>query len=336
MSHRGSWVIGSPAVHAGKVFVGSSDGHFIQALDPETGREIWNLPTGANVLASPLVVGNFLVVATARTDASAGDLLGLNPATGAVRWRLPLDEASNSSPAAANGGLYLGTEAGTVMAIHEVSPVVPRMAVFYDSTFSEKPATPGGRLALEYFRELGYQALDADSLASFFAARIGDEVPSGVVWAGGKIVNFSVPLGAVVRDSSGAVLGDEPKRIEQLLGVPAATVDYDEGLAAPTAEGRSWGIDRTFRGDYPIATSAVTQALAINKDGMATAWVRSYRRDRPGSGYVQLWGLGATLERLPAIRAAAEYGQSLLGYGLERQSQRWNGTSALGVQRGRG
>jgi len=332
VSHRGSWVIGSPAVHAGKVFVGSSDGHFIQALDPETGREIWNLPTGANVLASPLVVGNFLVIATARTDASAGDLLVLNPATGAVRWRLPLDEASNSSPAAANGELYLGTEAGTVMAIHEVSPVVPRMAVFYDSTRTEKPATPGGRLALEYFRELGYQALDADSLASFFAARIGDEVPSGVVFAmdvlprsvapvladsvllrrylkaGGKIVNFSVPLGAVVRDSSGAVLGDEPKRIEQLLGVPAATVDYDEGLAAPTAEGRSWGINRTFRGDYPIATSAVTQVLAINHDGMATAWVRSYRRDRPGSGYVQLWGLGATLERLPAIRAAAEYG----------------------------
>jgi hypothetical protein len=206
------------------------------------------------------------------------------------------------------------------------------MAVFYDSTLTEKPATPGGRLALEYFRDLGYQVLDANSLAGFFAERIGDEVPSAVVFAmdvvprsvapvpadtvllrrylkaGGKIVNFSVPLGAVVRDSTGAVLGDEPKRIEPLLGVPAATLDYDEGAAGPTAEGRSWGIDRTLRGDYPIATSAVTQALALNRDGMATAWVRSYRRDRPGSGYVQLWGLGANIERLPAIRAVAEYG----------------------------
>ena len=57
VSHRGSWVIGSPAVHGRKVFVGSSDGHFIQALEPGTGREIWNLPTGSNVLASPLIVG---------------------------------------------------------------------------------------------------------------------------------------------------------------------------------------------------------------------------------------------------------------------------------------
>lgn len=332
VSHRGSWVIGSPAVHEGKVFAGSSDGHFIHALEPETGREIWNLPTGANVLASPLVVGNSLVIATARTDAPAGELLALNPATGAIRWRLPLDEASNSSPVAAKDELYLGTEAGTVLAIHEVNSVVPRMAVFYDSTLAGRPATPGGRLALEYFRDLGYQVLNADSLARFFTARIRDEVPSAVVFAmdvlprsvapvladttllhrylksGGKIVNFSVPLGAVVRDSTGAVLGDEPKRMEQLLGVPAATLDYDEGAAAPTAEGQRWGIDRTFRGDYPIAASAVTRALALNRDGMATAWVRGYRDDRPWSGYVQLWGFGATIERLPAIRAVTEYG----------------------------
>jgi outer membrane protein assembly factor BamB len=332
VSHRGSWVIGSPAVSGGMVYVGSSDGHFVQALDPESGREIWNLPTAANVLASPVVVGNSLVIATARTDAAAGDLLAVNPATGAVRWRLPLDEATNSTPAAAHGELYLGTEAGTVLAIHEVSPAIPRLAVFYDSTLTGKPATPGGRLALEYFRELGYQVLDSDSLAGFLSGRIRDGVPSAVVFAmdilpssvapvledsvllrryleaGGKVVNFSVPLGAVVRDSIGAVLGDEPKRIEHLLGVSAATLDYDEGAAAPTVEGHRWGIDRTFRGDYPIAATAVSEALAVNRDGMATAWVRSYRRDRPGSGYVQLWGFGATVDRLPAIRAATEYG----------------------------
>jgi hypothetical protein len=174
--------------------------------------------------------------------------------------------------------------------------------------------------------------LDQDSLAAFFAARIADGIPSAVVFAmdvlpksvapvladtvllrrylrsGGKIVNFSVPLGAAVRDSTGAVLGDDPKRMELLLGVSAATLDYDEGAAVPTVQGRQWGIEGTFRGDYPIARSAVTQALALNRDGMATAWVRNYRPDRPASGYVQLWGFGATLDRLPAIRAVAEYG----------------------------
>jgi hypothetical protein len=32
-----------------------------------------------------------------------------------------------------------------------------------------------------------------------------------------------------------------------------------------------------------------------------------YRPDRVGSVYVQLWGYGAELERLPMIQAAAEY-----------------------------
>jgi hypothetical protein len=185
---------------------------------------------------------------------------------------------------------------------------------------------------MEYFKELGYEVLDAGAVAGFFAARITDQVPSAVVYAmdvvpesiapatsdpalfrryleaGGKVVNFSVPIGAVVRDSTGAVLGEEPARVERLLGIAAQTVDYDENPAQPTRLGRAWGIDRTFRGDYPIAASAVSRALAVDHNGLATAWVQQYRPDRPGSGYVQLWGFGATVERLPVIRAVAEYG----------------------------
>jgi hypothetical protein len=70
-------------------------------------------------------------------------------------------------------------------------------------------------------------------------------------------------------------------------------MDYDEDVATPTDAGRRWGIDRMYRGDYPIKPDAVTEALAINPQGLATAWVKQYRRDRPGSGYVQLWGFGA-------------------------------------------
>jgi outer membrane protein assembly factor BamB len=331
VSHRGSWVIGSPAVSGGKVFAGSSDGHFMQALDPATGRELWNLPTGANVLASPVLAGGALVVSTCRTDSPSGELLVLEPETGTVRWRLRLDEASVSTPAVADGELYLGTEAGSILAVHEVSSEVPHLAVFYDSTLTGAPATPGGRLAMEYFKELGYQVLIADSLARFLQSRINDQAPSAVVFAmdlipegiapaqgetllrryleaGGKIVNFSAPIGSVVRDSTGAVLGEEPERMERLLGISAQSVDYDENPAAPTKAGRAWGIDRTFRGDYPIAPASVGQTLAADRNGKATAWVQQYRPDRPGSGYVQLWGFGATVERLPAIRAATEYG----------------------------
>ena len=53
---------------------------------------------------------------------------------------------------------------------------------------------------------------------------------------------------------------------------------------------------------------AVTHVLATNPNGRATAWVKQYRKGRSGSGYVQLWGFGASVERLPLIRSATEYG----------------------------
>ena len=54
-----------------------------------------------------------------------------------------------------------------------------------------------------------------------------------------------------------------------------------------------------FRGD-PAHTGVSAGALFSGQGG--------YRPDHPGSGYVQLWGFGATAERLPMIQAAAEYG----------------------------
>lgn len=332
VSHRGSWVVGSPAVEDGRVYVGSSDGHFIHAVEAGTGKELWRLPTAANVIASPLLADGLLIVTTHRTDAPWGDLLAIDPATGAVRWRLRLDESSNSSPVAHDGALYFGTDAGSVVAIQEVSRVVPRLAVYYDSTLVAQPFSAGTRLAFDYFRDQGYEPLDTAGLSRFLTARIADTVPSVVVIAldlvppslaptdadrgllrryleaGGKIVAFSTPLGSAVRDSTGRVLGDDPGGMEKLLGVPATALDYDQELAAPTAAGRRWGIDQRLRGDYPLDPAAVSTVLATDVHGRATAWIRAYRPDRPGAGYVQLWGLGASAERLPLIRAAAEYG----------------------------
>ncbi len=128
--------------------------------------------------------------------------------------------------------------------------------------------------------------------------------------AGGLVArrSFSAVLGAAVRDSTGRVLGDDPGGTERLLGIPAAALDYDQDPAVPTPAGRRWGIDQTVTGDYTMVLSAVTEALAVDRRGRAAAWVKTYGSHQPGAGYVQLWGLGATLGRLPMIRAVAEYG----------------------------
>jgi eukaryotic-like serine/threonine-protein kinase len=331
-SHGTSWVAGSPAVRDGKAYIGSSDAHFIQSVDVATGRELWRTPTGSNVLSSPVLTGDLLVVGTATTNAGRGELLALDAATGAIRWRLALGEAVWSSPVVAGHEVYIGCDDGSVVAIAEANAAIVRLAVYYDSTTTGRPFVGGGRLAFEYFRSVGYQPLDADSLAGFLAARIGDGAPSVVVFAtdvlppiaapvaadtvllrrylnaGGKVVWMGEPVGALVRDSTGRLSGMNPRRTESLLGVPMGSLDFDQNVSQPTAIGRRWGIDRGFRGDYSLAVSSEIQPLAIDELGRTSAWVRVYRPDRPWSGFVQLWGLGATADRLPLVRAVAEYG----------------------------
>ncbi len=332
-SHGTSWVIGSPAVTGGRVYAGSSDGHFMQTLDAETGRELWRQPIGANVLASPVLAGSDLVIATYRTDAPWGDLRVLEAASGREKWRLRMDGSVVSTPVVSNDVIFLGTDAGSIVAIARVMDAIPRMAVFYDSSRAGQAFVPGSRLALEHFRDQGYQSLDAAGLARFFTERIGDGLPSVVVFAmdvlpgevapvmdtdvlftrylraGGKVVWLGAPPGSLVHDANGRLVETENfARTESLLGLPTASMDYNEHAGHPTADGRAWGIEGWHRGDYPVDVTAVTTALAVDELGQANAWVKTWRADRPWAGFVQLWGFGATAGRLADIQAAAEYG----------------------------
>ena len=333
VSHEGSWIVGSPVVADGRVYAGSSDGHFIQALDAATGREIWRQPTLANVLASPVLAGDNLVIATYRTDAPIGDLRVLDPATGNERWRLRLDGSIVSSPVVTNDGIYVGTDGGSIVAVSQTQSVIPRLAVYFDSSLASRAFVPGSRLAFDHFKDQGYQPLNAAELARFLAERIADQVPSVVVFAidavpasvapamadsvlftrylraGGKVVWFGAPPGSLVHDSTGRLIETENfGRTESLLGIPTASMDFNELGGQPTTAGREWGITGWHRGDFPIDVGAVSQALSVDEVGQANAWVTTYRADRPWAGLVQLWGFGATIDRLPDIQAAAEYG----------------------------
>lgn len=331
-SHRTSWVVGSPAVRDGRAYIGSSDGHFIQAVDVANGRELWRRRLDMNVLSSPVLTGDLLVAGAASTSSGRGELVALDAATGVIRWRLPFGDGVWSSPVVVGGDVYIGSDDGSVVAIHQVNAKVPRLAVYFDSTSSGPAFVGGGRLTFDYFRSYGYETLGRDSLASFLSARIADGGPSVVVFAtgilpstvlpeasdtvlfrrylnaGGKVVWIGEPVAAVARDSLGRPTGMDPLRTERVLGVSMKTLEFDPNAAHPTIVGRRWGLDRWFRGDYPLAASAVGQPLAIDDVGQTTAWVQVYRQDRPGSGFVQLWGMGATADRLPLVRAVAEYG----------------------------
>lgn len=118
---NGSWVLGSPAVSNGKVVVGSSDEHFVQALDQESGQELWCFPTRGRVLGSPTIQGEVVLVGTEDASLFALDLesglsLGQNVTEGPI----------HSSPVPADEFILVASDDSHLSAFRVVkAPVMP-------------------------------------------------------------------------------------------------------------------------------------------------------------------------------------------------------------------
>jgi eukaryotic-like serine/threonine-protein kinase len=77
-----SWVVGSPAVAAGRVYFATSDSSRIHALDAATGKPIYEQQAQAYLFSSPTVAGDVLLTAQLNGSLQARDL-----ATGALLWQ---------------------------------------------------------------------------------------------------------------------------------------------------------------------------------------------------------------------------------------------------------
>jgi eukaryotic-like serine/threonine-protein kinase len=81
----GDEVKSSPAIVAGRVYVGSSDKH-IYALDLQTGKQVWSAILDGAVEASPTLVDNVLYIGTL-----SGTLYALDARSGSTRWVFKTD-----------------------------------------------------------------------------------------------------------------------------------------------------------------------------------------------------------------------------------------------------
>ena len=93
----------------------SGDG-VVHAVDLATGAERWSVALGSEASASPLLVGDVLVVAD-----GAGVVRALGAADGKPRWTAQTDGEISGSPAAEADGIVVATEAGTAYALDATS-----------------------------------------------------------------------------------------------------------------------------------------------------------------------------------------------------------------------
>jgi outer membrane protein assembly factor BamB len=112
----------SPAVANGIVYVGNGAGLF--ALDAKTGVLLWNSFDVASIFNSPAVANGLVYVGFFIQGSTGFGVAAFDAKTGVQRWiyaaESNLDNVGQivgSSPAVADGMVYIGSEAGTVYAL---------------------------------------------------------------------------------------------------------------------------------------------------------------------------------------------------------------------------
>jgi eukaryotic-like serine/threonine-protein kinase len=151
--NKGSWVIGSPAVKDGMVFFTTSDSGMLRAVDARSGAEVFALSLKWPMFSSPALAGNLLYIGshegklhaidpaahrlawTFQSDGSRENGATYTAADGAPNYRAAMSSpfyddvvagiqkmfsvgAMLSSPAVADGVVYIGSTDGYVYAIH--------------------------------------------------------------------------------------------------------------------------------------------------------------------------------------------------------------------------
>ncbi|MGH7535596.1 MAG: hypothetical protein ACREMG_08420 [Gemmatimonadales bacterium] len=180
--------------------------------------------------------------------------------------------------------------------------------------------------------------LAAAGLRTFLAGRAADRVPSVVVFAidhlpetvapvaadtvlfrryldhGGKVVWPGIPPMLWPRDPRTGEFADysgiDRAAPPRLLGVDHARGNFDGFGAMVTPEGTRWGLTGWWEANWSVDPKGVTEALAVDDNGIASSWVKNYGGP-PGTGFVRIYGAGwnggSPNVNFAMVQAVAEY-----------------------------
>lgn len=109
----GHYITSSPAVANGRVYIGSYD-HYVYCLNESTGELVWSYYTANNIVLAPTINADKVFIG------SGNSLYCFNASTGDVLWSYYSNFNSFcSSPAIADGKVYIGNSYGHVYCLNE-------------------------------------------------------------------------------------------------------------------------------------------------------------------------------------------------------------------------
>jgi eukaryotic-like serine/threonine-protein kinase len=333
VDHNVSWVISSITVKDSIAITGTSDGRFIQAVNVNTGKEIWKYKTVSTVWSSPVIYNDRVYIGSQEGVLYCLDLLSGKRING-----FQSNGKIFSSPVISDSLLFFGTDGGYLYALKPSEFTYPQSSNINRYVFWEEGLDKwfhyGNDVKLKiYLNVHDYTTIDSKSLEHVLSNK-DSAANSVIVFAseyfpksiyegndasplrqyltnGGRIVVVGNNPLIYQLDSAGHIAGLNFLTPDSVLNIKYGPNDLRSigGVqpAFPTEEGRRWGLQQPFTSFLPLLANQVDVVLAKDENGMVSAWVKRFSKEK-NSGFIQIWMDPDFLNDMSSVVRVAEHG----------------------------
>ena len=330
MDHRISWVISTVAIKDTIVVTGTSDGHFVQAVNLNTGKEIWKTQTNTLFWSSPTIVGDKVYI-----GGFDGNEFCLELATGKRISKFQTGSTVLSSAVFDDDRLYLGSDDGYLYALsghadNRFNPGKLNRYVYYEKNINTYFRNGSDLKIRNYLVSSGYKNANSDSLIALLSGNVdqntilvfaADYFPKTILEngnksllrkfldAGGRVVLTGVnPLVYVMDEESKQPIGFNVPAADTVLGIKYDGNDTRSfgGLFSSfaTEKGKQFGLPGFWTSMLQIDPAKVDVVLGKNENGFATAFIKNYKN---GGKFIQVYFDPDAPSNLDAILRLSEW-----------------------------
>ena len=330
MDHRVSWVISTVAIKDTFVITGTSDGHFVQAVHLNTGKEIWKRQTTTLFWSSPLIAGNKVYIGGFDGNEYCLDLF-----TGKRISKFQTGGTVLSSAVTDGDHLYVGSDDGCLYALSghadtRVNDGGQKRFVFYEPGINVYFRNGGDMKIKDYLFGSGYKEINSDSIAALLSGNIDpntvivfatDYFPKAIIQNGEKSLlrKFLDAGGRVVLTGINPLVYEIDEKEKQPVGfnVPAADtvlgIKYGENdtrgfggvfSCFVTEKGKQFGLPDFWTSILQVPSEQVDVVFGKNENGFVSSYAKNYRN---GGKFIQAWFDQDAPSRLDAILKLSEW-----------------------------
>ena len=306
--HVVSWIITSPVVVDTIVIAASSDGKFVQAVNLESGKDIWRSKTDAPVWSSPIVVDNIIYVGSFNgtmylLDLFSGRKISSFNTTGKIL----------STPLYKENKIFFGCDDGNFYALaSRKKPIMDnswKRYVFFQPGLNVYFKNGIDLRIRNFLSDDGYADLDSIKLLTLFKDPPSHAV---VVFATNyiprEIINGTPPLIKKFLNAGNKilVLGNNPLLYEldenskQVIGLnfnwfKAIDIKVEHNdlrmlkgtfAAFPNKKGIQLGLPAFWTANHSLSPGEVDICLGMDENGLCSSWIKNFSN---GGQFVQLW-----------------------------------------------